>query len=242
MKLNRLAVVGDIHGSTEKLMAATKEIRDAELVQVGDFGLGFWATPAKERRALQIVEEALTARNCRLHILRGNHDDPARWKQSWRSPNNRIRCVPDYSILELAGLRCLFLGGAASLDKHHRTPGWDWFDGEEFDLQKGSLNCVSDVSVVFSHDAPASCWPPSDALGGHLEQPLQEKHPDIYVARLRSEAQRRDLQTACDILKKNNQIDWWFYGHYHKSHTDFIANTRFKLLAIGEVFELPLYR
>jgi metallophosphoesterase superfamily enzyme len=76
MKNRRLVFVGDIHGEfREMIWKATQQydIRGADLVVLGDFGVGFDGRLKYDYgRALKKMEE----HDIEVYTIRGNHDDP----------------------------------------------------------------------------------------------------------------------------------------------------------------------
>jgi hypothetical protein len=79
--------VGDVHGRFDDLITILRQrdIQHAQLVQVGDFGLGFqsierdWADLARLDRVLQL-------RDCHLFVIRGNHDCPRFFTETEEGP------------------------------------------------------------------------------------------------------------------------------------------------------------
>jgi hypothetical protein len=50
--------------------------------------------------------------------------------------------------------------------------------------------------------------------------------------------ERETLEKAVSILKKNNNIQYFIYSHFHQSKKEMIDGTRFILLNIKELYEI----
>ena len=83
----RLMYLGDIHGNFNIISQYVTrfDIRDAYIIQVGDFGVGF-KTLVKEKRQLDDINTALIKRNVIVYAIRGNHDQPSYFENDpWES-------------------------------------------------------------------------------------------------------------------------------------------------------------
>jgi UDP-2,3-diacylglucosamine pyrophosphatase LpxH len=120
-----------VHEEFEQLAhrLAIRKIKDLQLVQVGDFGLGF-GNKNQEELNLKTLNKTLKSGNNILYVIRGNHDDPSYFQQ-WQNIGN-IRLVPDYSVLDLGGYTVLLIGGAISIDRTNRTQGKNYWKEEVF--------------------------------------------------------------------------------------------------------------
>jgi hypothetical protein len=135
-----MVFLGDVHGKWRELESILVEYRGDQVVQVGDFGLGF---PERPR-------EGKDPENLGPHFkfIRGNHDNPEVCRLH---PNY----LGDFGITDY-GLA--YLSGAWSIDFARRTPGIDWWDEEE--LKSSKLQLFIDMfkrekpEFMVSHDAP----------------------------------------------------------------------------------------
>jgi predicted phosphodiesterase len=136
-KLSNKLFVGDVHAKWHKLARIIYENPEYDIIQVGDFGIGFGVNIPKE----ELPEN--------FYFIRGNHD-----KES--------ECAEYSNYLGLFGysekLDIFYVGGAYSIDKSLRTPYLDWWDDEELNYTQ-SLACIDlyekiKPAVVVSHDCP----------------------------------------------------------------------------------------
>lgn len=119
-----IAFIGDVHGKFEELQALFRRHRvlmDADaVIQVGDFGL--FPTP----------QCAYVPPPRPIYWIDGNHEyfpEIMHLTEPTEVRPNAIY-VPRGTILEIAGHRVAFLGGADSVDRHLRIPGVSWFPQE----------------------------------------------------------------------------------------------------------------
>ena len=129
---NRATIMlGDVHGEFKRIIhqMKLKQITDCDIIQVGDFGLGFYKQHV-EAKELYELNNYLKKSRCNLFVIRGNHDDPSRFKDLVELGSN-IALVPDYSSFELNGKHFLGIGGGVSIDRKERLATNDvWFQDE----------------------------------------------------------------------------------------------------------------
>jgi hypothetical protein len=170
--------------------------------QVGDFGVGF---PGSFH-----LPEMLEEMGSGFHrFIRGNHDNPDYCK---RNPY----CIGDGDLVD----NIFFMGGAESIDRGLRTPGYDWWPDEEVKLTK-FLDYVlpnymlGGFNIVVTHDCPRSVA------------------KDLFDVDSNSTT-RHMLQ----ILFDEYQPDLWVFGHWHRSTRKKINGTEFVCLAELEILDL----
>jgi len=224
-------VVGDVHRQWDALARQLRcyGITQQELIQVGDFGVGF-GPRAQEQADLLALDAVLAETGNRLWVICGNHDDPAYFTGAAGVPCVRIRFLPDYSLLSVEGRKILFVGGATSSDRLLRTPGRDyWLDeGFRLDEQRIAGLDLEGLWAVVTHTAPDFAPPlrlntaPSSFVPGY---------PDLFTD-LRRE--RRAVTRLHTLLSARARPTYWFYGHFHGSASEDIAGTRFVMVASME--------
>ncbi len=155
--MGRVLITGDVHGMFGHLNSLiNKKRNDLEaVVCLGDFG--YWP------RAGVFTPDSVKPGGVPLYWLDGNHEDfdalRAFRAEHGDEVSPGVRYVPRGTVLELGGFRCLFIGGAESIDRASRTLGWSWFPDESIsqaDLGR-ALDAVRDsggVDAVFSHTCP----------------------------------------------------------------------------------------
>lgn len=236
-------VMGDVHGDWDGIIATLDhfEIRNCNIFQLGDFGIGL---KLKEHEDLSLTDlnDCLKEFNIHLYVIRGNHDDPKYFDGNYTKWSH-ITFVKDYSIFTLCDMNILCVGGAISIDRKEadfinsmgektkwkgRIEGFDYWKDEIFVLKSDILKEMSGIDVVLTHSAPSSFFP----LGTGV---LNPKDPELYYDVIK---ERSDLDTMYQILRENNDIKYWCYGHFHKGNIEYIHNTKIVLMNILAAYRL----
>lgn len=244
--------LGDIHGEFVKINRYIKkyDITDADIYQVGDFGVGFKSFE-KELRQLKPLNEVLKNRNITLYAIRGNHDYPEYFRTDPFQFSN-IKLLPDYTVVESNGQKILLIGGAISVDRGgryttrqkikdyeiHGNESW-WYD-EVFVLDEEKLKTFTDIDVVVTHTCPSYCEPfMKGGVGGFVED-LIRKYGDLE---LRGELmdERILLDKVFEILSEKNDIKFHYYGHFHNTSVTVNNGIKHRLLDIDEFYMEPYY-
>lgn len=189
--------IGDIHGCDDLYAKALVGCRDS--VQVGDFGFGF------------IPEESLARwpGGDGHHMIRGNHDDPAK---AAKHPGF-ICSGYDQGVF--------YVNGGFSIDREWLIEGVSWWPDEEHSYSQ--LEALIGIYVrhkprrVVSHEGPAS------AVAALFE-------PTWF------EPSRTSL--ALDAMLSLHRPAEWIFGHWHKRRDKVIDGTRFICLETGGWIDL----
>ncbi len=244
----RLLFLGDIHGNFNiiKYYVSTLNIKDAHIIQVGDFGVGFYLFD-RERKSLEFVNQKLAENNVHLWAIRGNHDyKPYFDKDPFELSN--IHLVADYTVLNLCDKNILCIGGAVSVDREWRYTndqrrgdysikiGQSWWKDEPFVLDKDKILALRDINIVVSHTCPSYCpVDNSNGFGPFVEGIIRDTG-DVGLRRELAQ-ERQQLNDAFYFLKLNNNIEYAYYGHFHKNDYITYDNTQFRLLNVNELWE-----
>lgn len=208
--------MGDIHGAFNAAVQVIKSysIKNANLIQLGDFGVGFSKT---DKYNISVMNSKLKELNIDLYVIRGNHDDP-KWFDGKRQWDN-ILFLKDYTILN-DGRTILLAGGAISIDRNMRKEDVSYWRDEDFKLKE-----ASPVNIIITHDCPRSVLP-------FIYNPLNDYNiqMDIY------ESQNK-LDKLRDMVVDENTISW-YYGHHHTSNTEYINNVKYCCLNIAEITKI----
>jgi predicted MPP superfamily phosphohydrolase len=152
---NRILFLGDIHGNKSIInMGISYAISNGctSIIQVGDFGY-----------FPNLYPEFITYLNnlnppIPIYFIDGNHDD------HWNLPksNEPVELFPSIFYIPRGYIykSILFLGGASSIDKHHRTIGIDWWPEEEISY-KDYLTSITNISnnqldILITHTSPSN--------------------------------------------------------------------------------------
>ncbi len=247
----RLMMIGDIHGNFNLINQYLKrfDITNTNLIQVGDFGVGFNGL-LKEKRTLEFLHTELVKRNVMLYAIRGNHDYKPYFDSDPFGFTN-IKLVKDYTVLKLdvegTIKNILCIGGAVSVDRMMRktkkqrdgdfdTKGMNesWWPDEVFVWKDELLKDLRNINIVISHTAPDYCIPDNGNGFGPFVNGLVANDPDLKLDLL---DERRKMTLAFQTIKMYNDITHHYYGHYHRN--DMIQNdgTKHRLLGVGELWE-----
>lgn len=213
--MEKLYITGDIHGNFKPLVfyLRTKKEQKNELNDIwnvivcGDIGMGF-ERPNYYKDTFSRLNKKLVEENICLFFLRGNHDNPVYFTEE--TPLDiefsNIRFLKDYEIIRLCGYNILPVGGATSIDQAFRRENVSWWKDEKVQVfSQEEIRKLKDVDIVCTHCAPQFVNPQFDYgyNDGVNEVMLLSKHDRIILMSLYFE------------LIKNNDLKWWFYGHYH---------------------------
>lgn len=177
----KVLIVGDLHGDWGRLNQLITKKRPDLVLQCGDFG--WW--PKMEVRSNVLYGQ----KSWKLHGLKpgssiirwcdGNHEDHEDLDSLGRQAKDSVWCYenviyqPRGSVHTLKdGRRILFFGGAESVDRAMRTPGFDWFHREipnyaEFDRAMD----VDKVDIIISHTCPNGAFPKEYATASKANDP-----------------------------------------------------------------------
>lgn len=190
----RTLLIGDIHGDMDGYRELIKN--SPKSIQLGDFGWGFCKSPtlASTHRA-----------------IRGNHDNPAKAKLD-------PIYLGDFGVYE--GM--FFISGAYSIDKAWRTPGWDWWDDEELNVQQlmqAIVDCIKlQPKIIITHASPESI-----------------KHRVLGDSAIKISSR---TEQALEVLFQQYQPEEWYFAHLHKPYQEIVNGTKFRCLDCYETCEI----
>jgi predicted phosphodiesterase len=236
MQPQALFFMGDIHGDFGAILrfVIIQDIRNAHIIQVGDFGLGFMEDDA-ERKLLARLNRILQERTIYLYAIRGNHDKPSCFLgHESRLPH--ITFLPDYTVLTLLGKNILCVGGALSIDRCNREQDFNYWLDEPFILDEEKLATYKDIDIVVTHNAP-DLVPPFG-----MKEVNHEYFRRDPLLRTDLVQERLNLTKMFRILKQNpsNKLSYWFYGHFHAHIQTEVEGTSFVLLDLDQAYPFEL--
>ena len=237
--MRELYFIGDIHNNISNIISEIvgRDLKDTDLIQVGDFGVGF---PQVDVSLYDEVYSGLDAllfdRNCTMYVVRGNHDNPMYFKGD--NDYDNLKFVPDYSVLTFNNWNFLCIGGGVSVDRtYRRKTNSGWWKGEIVKQDITKVEGLTDIDVVITHSNTTFAYPnhatPSEVVK-HWSRQDDELWNDI-------KSERYYIDSVYNKLTENNNLKLWVYGHYHKSHSQIINNIEFRLLNINEWYKCPLF-
>lgn len=217
--------VGDIHGYPQAVVREMRRrnIRDAALILLGDCGLGMLLD-----KVLPHLQQELAEHNNVMYLVRGNHDNPFRFAEGQGTGYDRIRVLPDSTLVNIHGELGIVLGGAFSTDRHSRRLGETYWEEELLDMalaERAAKALPRPVSFVLAHNAPE----PPNADGSFLGRQALNQH-DRELIRMAYDEQDK-VSRALELFHPAR----WYAGHWHL-HADFMSgDTR---VLIHDEFEL----
>ena len=248
MKKMEIYYLGDIHGNfnTINLFVKKFKIKNAHIIQVGDFGVGF-KTVEKEKRMLSMYHDLLVKNNVTVWAIRGNHDYKPHFDNDPFGFTN-IKLIPDYTVLELNDLRILCVGGAVSVDRNWRytskqkmgifentTLGVEsWWPDELFVLDRDKVSEIRDIDIVVTHTCPHYCPPDNTfGFGPFVEDIIRTTKDNELKTDLNFE--RQQVTEMFHLLKLNgNNIKKHYYGHFHNNDVQNYEGVEHRMLGVGE--------
>jgi predicted phosphodiesterase len=249
MENMKLMFLGDIHGNFNIINQYVKmyDIKDTHIIQVGDFGVGF-SRFEKEKRMLEMYHTQLVNNNVHVWAIRGNHDYKPYFDNDPFGFTN-IHLVADYTVLNLADKKILCIGGAVSVDREFRYTKKQkqgiyennigiesWWPDEIFVLDIDKLKELRDINIMVTHTCPDYC-PPDNTFGlGYFVEGIIKETGDNQL-RTDLNFERNQVTQAFTIVKMNNDIEFAYYGHFHKSDNINILGTKHRLLKVNELWE-----
>ena len=246
----KIYYLGDIHGNFSLIGQYIDRfsIKDAHIIQVGDFGVGF-KDFHKEKRMLEMYHTKLVKNNVTVWAFRGNHDYKSHFDNDPFGFTN-IKLIPDYTVLELCGKRILCVGGAVSVDREWRytkkqkmgiyenkTLGVEsWWEDEVFVLDVEKASQMRDIDIVLTHTCPHYC-PPDNTFGfGPFVEGIIRETGDVDL-KTDLNVERQQVTELFHILKMNgNNIQKNYYGHFHKSDVQIYDGCEHRMLGVGELW------
>lgn len=238
-KFKHLYFLGDTHDILGVSFVLDNIEKNSAIIQLGDFGIGF-SSIVRDNAFLFKLNDELRKKKCKLFVIRGNHDNPAYFKDT----NDRLDIVKlsnivllmDYSVVKWGKEKVLCIGGGISLDRTRRTINRSYWADEDVVFSKREISNKlrsGKITIVASHQMPTRIYDNeefgTDLMGyASTDSTLAT---DTYYSRLQMEKVLECLE------KKNSKPHTFVYGHYHRNKSDTKDNIRFYGLNIDEIME-----
>ena len=110
-------VMGDIHGEFQ--VAYARNVQHACIILAGDCGFGFHHYKYYSEHMYPKAKKWLERNDNIIICVRGNHDNPA-YFEGQLFKEERMMCVPDYTVIKGYHHTVLCVGGAISIDRTYR--------------------------------------------------------------------------------------------------------------------------
>lgn len=202
-------MLGDTHGNLQVIEDAlyyAVEYDCEKVIQLGDFGIGDWGTPGRNKLFIDLIEQVIERTDIPLYFIDGNHDDHDiidSWgfvpnAQGHKEIANNLFYIPRGTVWEWEDRVWQGLGGAYSIDKSMRVPGVSWWEQETptfRQIQDAVDNAAGlEVDFLLTHDAPVETPWPKQLI------PIQES---------------LNVRNDISALVKSVRPKMLFHGHYH---------------------------
>lgn len=217
-------ILGDVHGKWDALFRRINaaEISGCYLICVGDLGIGFKDSYAKEMRCLEIANEFFSKRDIQFLSIRGNHDNPGFFNDEIHEWSH-LRLIPDYHVQFINEEKFLFVGGAISIDRRIRQPKISYWEDEPFVLRP---EFVVKCDVLITHSAPSWIGPfDKQGIIGWCDQ-------DEYLWRDCTK-ERDDIGKIAELSKPSRL----YCGHFHQHYLAEQNGCHGRILAELDIFE-----
>lgn len=207
----RILVAGDVHGDVHwwRKVCATAEYFSCDTIfQVGDFGWWPHVHPDYPAAACDLLDK----HDVNAYWIDGNHENFDDLLAMPAGPDGfvvcgpRLKYVPRGTAWTWNEVRFLGLGGAYSIDKHHRMLGLSYWEQElitRADVER-ALN-AGPADIMFAHDSPI--MPPG--------------LPDSY----KNDATSRANREAVAAVAENAKPRVLYHGHYHHRYSKLWGST-----------------
>lgn len=233
-------LLGDVHGNLRGLshfITDTDEHNDCSIVVLGDCGL----MSDEWTNGWPSINEKAKAKNIKIYILRGNHDNPDFFKHD-NSLENIIVLEDFDEVYYYQNEHCftgLIYGGSLSVDR-----SWRW----NFQKETGKVIWFKDEVLKEIPELVFENADRYDFILGHggLTPPSIEADPTFIMSFIPN-----DPELLNDIKKEQDQYkhllaelkpNYFFYGHFHISEQFRYNDIKCQALDINEFIKLDLQK
>lgn len=205
----RVFVTGDCHQKYEKIFNFIKrfELTEDDIIIVcGDMGL-FWDADQKDAQ-YWIEEYEKRCNGVHLFWIDGNHEnfdiiDSWKCEKIMYDNSTHIHYIPRGCTTWLNGKRCLFMGGADSIDRFWRKDFIEWWPQEQITQKQ-----IDDVSIEYYDYIFTHCGPYTEVF---------KNRGFLYT--LGNVNENNAIHTSekmLDQIAHNIDFGHWYFGHYHQ--------------------------
>jgi hypothetical protein len=200
-----IRLIGDKHGLWNDYQGVIHGCERS--IQLGDFGIGFGQGDHWHDRVNDIVD------GTKHRFIRGNHDNPSKCKEM-------LGWIPDGTVEN----DIMYIGGAWSIDRDYRTPGYDWWAAEELSenelLNLYSVYTTVKPRVMLTHDCPTLA-----AYYMFIRAGLRTYGDNTLTLTRTGEMFQKMFEA--------HQPEQWYFGHWH--HTKRLQIDRTVFQCLGEL-------
>lgn len=211
----KMYVTGDTHGDEARMrcreFAYNQDLQEGDILFIcGDFGYIF-----DDGYREHLFLNYLADKPYIICFVEGNHDNfdliNAYPVEIWnggkvhiikrdKQDNPKIIHLMRGQVFHIYGKKFFTFGGAYSIDKYMRTPGFSWWEQEmptDGEMEEGNRNLKAnnyEVDYILTHAAP--------------ESTMSLFHPD--------HEHEKPLNNYLEYVRENVKYKHWYMGHLHR--------------------------
>ncbi len=209
-------ITGDTHRNFVHVKAFCERFettKDDTLIILGDAGINYYGGAKDYWFKVQLSYLPLT-----LLCIHGNHEQrpetlgyaETEWQGGtvYTEPEfPSLLFAKDGEIYEIAGKRCIAIGGAYSVDKPHRIANdWGWWSDEQ---------PSDEIKRRVEQRLETEGWK-IDAVLSHT-CPLKYEPREVFIAEFDQSGVDKSTEQWLDAIEDKLDYAAWHCGHYHTS-------------------------
>ena len=202
-------VRGDIHGKFDEILSFRDKMKlnkQDNIIILGDAGI-CWRNDKKDMN-YYIKEWEEYEDTPMLYFIDGNHENfdilnslPIENEEGIVSKH--IHWLRRGTVKEFNGKKCLFVGGAESLDKFRRVEHLSWWRDESITDNDIALIDIDDYDYVFTHTCPRSI--------------LNEYQALICDSMFNQDEIDHNSEDKLELVLNFIEFKQWWFGHFHQN-------------------------
>lgn len=180
------------------------------------------------------VNKILSKHNSHILFVRGNNDNPAFFYEDKLGFSN-IKCIKDYTVVELKNYNILCIGGAISMDRkwkisqEKRTNKPLYFKDENVKYNEALLDEIIskyDIGCLITCASPTFTYPSSSII----DKSKWLANDTELLKDINTERNTMD-KIYSKLIEHNKKPFIWFYGKYNYGHHNKINDILFASLS-----------
>jgi hypothetical protein len=196
-----------------------KGYNDSIIIVCGNCGIGI-----KSKEFYQSLfarfNTILEKNNCHVLFVRGNNDNPSFFNEDKLNFSN-IKCVKDYTVVQLKHFNCLCIGGAVSIDRKWKIAQSErlgkkiYWENEGVIYDEDKLN---EITSKYNIACVATCTSPSFTFPGTNSFSRSKWISEDKEVSLSLTEERRVMDKIYNKLTENGMKPYmWFYDKFNQS-------------------------
>lgn len=162
----------------------------------------------------------LEKNNCHVLFVRGNNDNPSFFNEDKLNFSN-IKCVKDYTVVQLKHFNCLCIGGAASIDRKWKIAQSERLNKKIYWENEGVVydeDKLNEITSKYNIACVATCTSPSFTFPGTNSFSCSKWISEDKEVSLSLMEERRVMDKIYNKLTENGMKPYmWFYDKFNQS-------------------------